>query len=337
MWVVNSKGSELLGLSEADHPGIERDTDGHPTGRIIGADEWLRGRLGSPTAPDLQAVGNLLAGYGVTGVTDLTPSTTLDELHTLARAADTDAFPQRLVATGGPALTGAAFPPGLATGPVKLWLGDHQLPGMADLVDWIEAAHGRGRRIAVHSVSRASLALTLAALDEAGSMAGDRIEHGAVIPTEFLDQMSAHQLTVVTQPNFVAERGDQYLFDVEADDLPHLYRCGSLTAAGVAVAGGTDAPFGDPNPWRAIGAAMDRLTSSGRPLGPTEALEFEAALGLFLGAPTAPGGPPRRVEIGAPADFCLLDGAPGSISVDGDAPAVRLTVIGGRVRDPRGE
>src|SRR5439155_12888916 len=96
------------------------------------------------------------------------------------------------------------------------------------------------------------------ALELAGTAVGDRIEHAGVVPAELVAELARQRLTVVTQPGFVAERGDQYLRDVDADDVAHLYRVRSLLDAGVAVAFGTDAPYGSADPWRVIRAAVDR-------------------------------------------------------------------------------
>jgi predicted amidohydrolase YtcJ len=161
--------------------------------------------------------------------------------------------------------------------------------------------------VAVHCVTRTALVLALAAWEVAGARPGDRVEHGAVVPPELVPDLRRHGLTVVTQPGFVAERGDEYRSEVDAGDLPHLYPCRSLIRAGVAVAGSTDAPYSDPDPWRAIGAAVARRTPSGAVLDAGEAVTPRRALDLFLGRPHAPGGPPRRVVPGAAADLCLLD------------------------------
>ena len=48
-------------------------------------------------------------------------------------------------------------------------------------------------------------------------------------------------------------------------------------------------------------------------------------------APTDPGGAPRRVEVGAPADLCLLDRPLTDVLADPSADHVRATWIGGRV------
>ena len=143
---------------------------------------------------------------------------------------------------------------------------------------------------------------------------------------------SGLKLTVVTQPTFVAERGDDYLADVEPDDRPHLWPCAGLLRAGIAVGGSTDAPFGPADPWQAIAAAVERRTAAGRILGPDERLEARRALDLFLGPAAAPGGPPRRVVPGAPADLCLLAVPLDEALRAPSASLVAATVRAGRLR-----
>jgi predicted amidohydrolase YtcJ len=200
---------------------------------------------------------------------------------------------------------------GLAAGPRKLLLDDATLPPLDDMAATIAGAHAEGEPVAVHCVTRLQLVLTLAALDQAtaGGRApeGDRIEHAAVVPPELRDEMRRLGVTVVTQPNFVAERGDDYLAEVDPDDVDLLYPCATLRAAGIPVAGGTDAPFGGPDPWAAMRAATRRRARrSGRPVAAHERIDARAALGLFLGRPDAPA-VDRRIEPGASADLCLLD------------------------------
>ena len=72
--------------------------------------------------------------------------------------------------------------------------------------------------------------------------------------------------------------------NVEARDLPHLYRVKSWLAAGIATGGGTDAPFGRPDPWRSMRAAVERRTPQGFVLGPDERVFPETALALFQSA-----------------------------------------------------
>lgn len=334
LWILSGTAIDRLGIDDEDRPGLERDDAGRLTGRLYGDDRWLRERLRTVTAdvpPDLASVGRKLASYGVVGATDATPYERLDDLALLAGAAASGALPQRLVVTGGPALSTDDPPSPLVPGPVKLRLADHDLPSLDELAGWVTAAHTAGRPVAVHCVTRAALVLTLAALDDAGSLAGDRIEHGAVVPPELHPQLLRHRLTVVTQPNFVAERGDRYLADVDPDDLAHLYPCRALLDDGIPVAGSTDAPFGHPDPWRAIRAAVERRTATGTPLGTDEAVAPRRALDLFLGAPGDPGRQRRQVVVGAPADLCLLDRSLSDALSEPSADAVAATVVAGRV------
>jgi predicted amidohydrolase YtcJ len=214
-------------------------------------------------------------------------------------------------------------------GPVKVILDDDTLPPLEELAGTVDAAHAEGRAIAMHCVTRAQLVLALVALHDAGAAPGDRLEHAAVVPDELVDQLRA--VTVVTQPGFIAERGDAYLSDVDTDDLPFLYRCRSLLDAGVRVAAGTDAPFGAADPWASIKAAVDRRTSSGSVLGPEERLAPADALKLFLGKAEAPS-VVKRIEPGAPADLCVLHcPLDAALAADPTAEAVRATVIAGDV------
>jgi predicted amidohydrolase YtcJ len=309
-WVLNSAAVDALDLDRGDdplRPGVERDAAGHATGRLHRADAWLRPLVAEDDPPDLAPLGELLARAGVTGVTDTTPYTDPADLAPLSAAVLAGALPQRVVVTGGAELAGADPPEGLEWGPVKLVVDDADYPGLDMLADQVAGAHAHGRSVAVHCVTRTALVLALAAWEVAGARPGDRVEHAAVVPPELVADLRRHRLTVVTQPGFVAERGDEYRSEVDAGDLPHLYPCAGLIAAGVAVAGSTDAPYSDPDPWRAIAAAVARRTPSGAVLGAGEAVTPGRALDLFLGAPHAPGGPPRRVVPGAAADLCLLD------------------------------
>ena len=124
-------------------------------------------------------------------------------------------------------------------------------------------------------------------------------------------------VTVVTQPNFVAERGEQYLIDVPADEHAQLWRVASLVCARIPVAGSTDAPFGALDPWAAMRAAVTRATAAGHVIGPHERVEPRQALQMFLGAGDRPA-VPRRIEPGQPGDLCILSVPPdGGTSLPG--------------------
>ena len=307
LWVLNSAGVERLGLDRGvDAPGVERDADGRASGRLFRLDAWLRERLGPAAAPALGDVGRRLAGFGVTGLTDATPSNAKAELDLLVAAVARGELPQRLVVMGAPELPEADHP-SVERGAVKLLLAEHDLPRFDELEQRIADAHADGRAVAVHCVTRSELVLAVAAFLAAGCREGDRIEHASVAPPDALARLAELPLTVVTQPHFVRERGDAYAVDVAPEDRPWLYRCRGFLEAGVALGAGTDAPFGEPDPWLAMQAAVERRSEGGRVLGPAEALTPERALALFTTPAAAPGGPARRIAVGEPADLCLLD------------------------------
>ncbi len=318
-WVLSSAALAATGLDES------------PGGWIHRRDEHLRTRWADLEGPpDLGPVGTRLAALGVTGVTDATPFTDPAGPSLLAEARRDGRLPQHVAATGGPALAGAPLAPELEQGPVKVVVEDHALPSPDELVAGFVAARRAGRPVAVHCVTRTALVLALVAWTEVGSVPGDRIEHGAVIPVELLESIVALGLTVVTQPAFVHARGDRYLHEVEPDDRPHLYRCGSLLAAGIETAGSTDAPFGPDDPWLAMRTAVERTTERGRPLGAREAVAPQVALERFLAPLAAPGGSPRTVRAGTPADLVLLDRPLDAALSAPSASHVRATWIDGR-------
>jgi predicted amidohydrolase YtcJ len=326
---VQHRSGQLWVLNSAALAAVEVDV---PDGRLYRMDDVLRARVDAPP-PDIVAAAAELARHGITGVTDLTPSTEAADLRLLAHAAIRPGFPLDVVVTGAPSL--ASLDVGLPRGPSKVVLDDARLPPLDDLVAMFRVARSAGRTIAVHAVTRAELVLALAAWDEVGVAPGDRVEHAAVVPVELVGALAERGLTVVTQPSFVAARGDEYLAEVDPDDQPHLWRCGSLLAAGVPVGASSDAPFGDPDPWRAVAAATDRTTPSGRVLGAAERIPALRALDLYLTGPSDPGGAPRRVGVGAPADLCLLASPLAEVLRAPADAVVRATARGGWLIDSR--
>lgn len=324
LWVLNSRAAELVGLDACRLPGVERDGTGRATGRLWRLDSWLAGRTGS-AAPGLAAVSAEAAVRGVTGFTDATPALSDQDITGLAGAVARGEIAQRLHCMAPPGAAGVDAPR-FTLGPVKALLDDATLPGLDELAAGIAAAHGDGRPVAVHCVTRVQFALTLAALDSAGVRAGDRIEHGAVLPAESLAWLRDRRVTVVTQPQFVVERGEQYERDVPEEDRPDLWRLRSLVDAGVRVAAGTDGPFGGADPWRALRAATDRPGW----LPTDETVPAERALTLFLGSATEPA-VPRTVAPGAVADLALLRVPPRDAIAAPDGDLVAATVVDGRV------
>lgn len=305
LWTLNSAGLAAVGLAD------------HPDGRLRSADRSWSDTL-KRRDTSVAALSARLSGYGVTGITDATPDLDVTDMVLLAEVHRRGGLRQHVHHLA----------------PGKRILHDDDLD-LGALTAWIGRRHDEGAPVALHCVTAAQLVVSLAALGDAGVHPGDRIEHAAVVPDDQLEVLAALGVTVVTQPNFVAERGDQYLADVPADEHHQLWRLASLLEAGVPVALSTDMPFGDGDPWAALRAAVHRTTASGAVLGPDERIDARTALRLFLGTATAPTSV-RTVAAGQPADLCVLSAAPEDVLRDLDAKLVAATVIDGEVISPSG-
>jgi predicted amidohydrolase YtcJ len=299
LWILNSAALRLVGMSD------------HPDGRLRSADRWSKALRQRET--DLAELSRRLTAVGVTGVTDATPDLGADDVTTLSAAH----------------LRGEFRPRMCFLSPGKKILHDDRLD-LDALTDWIATVHAAGRPVALHCVTAAQLVVTIAALQASGGHPLDRIEHAAVVPDESLADLAGLGITVVTQPNFVAERGDQYLAEVPTAEHGQLWRVASLLDAKIEVALSTDMPFGQADPWAAMRAAVYRTTPGGAILGAPERISARQALTMFLGRPDRPGRA-RAVEPGQPADLCVLTQPPGEALAELDAGMVAATIIGGEV------
>ncbi|MEH6757416.1 MAG: amidohydrolase family protein [Parasphingorhabdus sp.] len=308
-WLLNSAAIARLG--EQSLPScVERDADGLPTGRIWRGDKWLRERIGG-SPPSLSALGKKLARWGVTGVTDASASNGTVEAKLLAGA-----MPQRLVIMGSEELPAGEF---YSVGPVKLILDENDLPPIDQTVLRIGAVRKLNRNVAAHCATLGELLFYLEALQQSGgARSGDRIEHGSIIPESMIGDIASAGLIVVTQPNFIHDRGDRYRAQIDEFELNDLYRLGSLLRGGVRVLGGSDAPYGDINPWIGLRAALDRRTRNGTVIGAGEAVDRRAALALYQNT---------RLAVGAPADLILYSWPEDTNKLG----AVSLTLIGGNI------
>lgn len=313
LWVLNSVALDALTPAVLADARVERDVTGRPTGRIWRADDLLRLGAAGPL-PDVAAVGAELAAFGVTAITDATATNDARSVAALAR------LPQRVRAMGPLDLEieGAA---GVELGEVKVLLDDDSLPALADTIELVRAAHARSRGVAFHCVTLAQLRFTIEVLRVAG-VAHDRVEHASVAPPDAIADLRALGVVVATQPGFISARGDDYLRDVDARDVPALYPIASLLAAGIPTVGSSDAPYGPANPWTAMRAAVERRAPSGRVVGAMERVAPSSALGLF--------GALEPVRAGRAADLALLD-RPLAAVMRLAAPVVRCTVVAGAV------
>jgi predicted amidohydrolase YtcJ len=299
LWMINSAGLVRIGLAD------------HPDGRLLSADSWSDAlSRGQTNLADLSA---RLSRYGVTGITDATPDLEASDIVRLAEMHRRGELRQHVHCLA----------------PGKRILHDDDLD-FERLAEWIAGRHRGGGPVAIHCVTAAQLLVTIAALRRAGTHPRDRIEHAAVAPADCITDLAELAVTVITQPNFVAERGDQYLDDVPAAEHDQLWRLASLLRADVPVALSTDMPFGQPDPWAAMRAAVHRTTPRGAVLGADERVSAPTALRMFFGYPEQPTRA-RTLQSGEPGDVCVLSVPPKAALAELDAAMVATTIIGGRI------
>jgi predicted amidohydrolase YtcJ len=300
LWTLNSAGLARVGLAD------------HPDGRLHSADRSWSDTL-QRNESGLADVSRMLAAVGVTGVTDATPDLEVGDVVKLMQAHRHGELLQRVHCLA----------------PGKRILHDTELD-LDELTAWIAERHAEEAPVAVHCVTAAQLVVTLSALRAAGVHPQDRIEHAAVVPDDMVSELADLGVTVVTQPNFVAERGDQYLTDVPAEEHHELWRLRSLLQAGVKVALSTDMPFGGGDPWATMRAAVARTTAGGARLGPRECVRADQALTMFCGSADAPADP-RTLAVGEPGDLIVLSAPPAQVLDELDLQTVAATVVAGQV------
>ena len=92
LWVLNSRALSALGPDSP--PGLEQ-VNGQSTGRLYEADQWLRDNV--PLYGGLTPFASRqLASYGITGITDTTPSNGLNEWQLFSEQQRTGALLQRI-------------------------------------------------------------------------------------------------------------------------------------------------------------------------------------------------------------------------------------------------
>ena len=308
LWYLNTLAKRELGLNDLED------------GQLIRNDQHIRDRLSAQAEllEDLREVSSELASYGITHVTDATPSN--DDIT--AELLRSECIKQSVDIMGGEQLS---------QGHYKIILDDFRLPQLDELADRIRAAHQAGRAVAIHCVSRVEIVFALVCLRMVGAIDGDRLEHATELSSDLIDQVLDLGIRVVPNPNFIFERGDDYIRDNEAEVVSNLYPIRSLLSRSAKLAAGCDAPFGSANPWIAIKAATDRKTRNGKKVGRVEAIEPEEALTLFLPENMAYTGDKLNIQSSSRANFCILDRTWGEARDHLDESAVIATIANGEL------
>ncbi|MHC1562307.1 amidohydrolase [Actinomycetospora sp. C-140] len=149
----------------------------------------------------------------------------------------------------------------------------------------VEAVAG-GWTVAAHAIGDRAVDAALDAFEDAAARPWPgvrpprhRLEHAGVVGDAALARLAALGVTPIPQARFLYEIGDSMAAAVGDERADLLYRHASFLRAGLRVPASSDRPcVGDGHPLRGIRSMVQRRTSSGRTLGPDEAVDAETAL-----------------------------------------------------------
>jgi predicted amidohydrolase YtcJ len=345
-------GLEAEGFRPPDGAALIRDATGRLTGLVVGMERWLTHHLPIVTKAEVEArartMSRELSAAGVTAFTDATVRNGFDEVELFARLKASNAICQRVaMMIGAPHLEAAARCAEVARAAGIRIAGLKFMPGASydgsTAARRVRIALSSGLDCAFHATEIEEIEEALEAIELAQRQIGAvepravcRIEHGGVIAPEHIDRIVAARAWVVTNPAFIYFRGPKYA--CEPGLAPYLYRAASLRAAGIELAGASDAPVTPARPLAGVAAAISRATLDGDVLGAEERMPPDEALRLF----TRDAARLQRLEAGEIAtgmlaDLVVLPHDPSPMdAADLLALNVDLTLIAGRVVYERG-
>jgi predicted amidohydrolase YtcJ len=189
----------------------------------------------------------------------------------------------------------------------------------------------RALPLALHAIGDRALALGIRILTERGGRLRDRIEHASLVPPRLLGRLAATGARVVVQPRFLSS--DVWIQErLGARRARWAYPFRSLRAAGIVLAGSSDAPVESLDPWAAMRVAVERAPRSafGRSTA-SEALTAEQALWMYTRGGAEACGEDRlgRLAPGGVADFVVMDAPDLPVALTAGASSVLATWKGG--------
>lgn len=210
----------------------------------------------------------------------------------------------------------------------------------ADLERRIAALDAAGWQVAVHGNGDAAIEAIVNAYSRLGAPTGTgrrhRIEHCQTVREDQLDRMAAHDVLASFFIKHVYYWGDRhrdvFLGSQRARRISPL---ASARSRGVRFGLHSDTPITPVPPLEGIWCAVTRTTSSGRILGPEQAVDVETALrGYTLDAAYLAGEEASKgsLELGKFADIAVLSADPTTVDPDHiRSITVDATLIGGTV------
>ncbi|MDP4095544.1 amidohydrolase [Paenibacillus sp. P96] len=209
------------------------------------------------------------------------------------------------------------------------------------LNDITQGARRAGFPIAVHSIGDGAADMVLTSMEtnrlDSHARLPDRFIHAQVLDEELVARMSRLRVAADIQPRFVASDFPWVLERLGPDRTDYLYAWRKLLDAGIACAGGSDAPIEPLDPFLGIHAAVTRrkLEETHDGYLPEEKLDIREALRLFTsGSAAAAGETDQRglISEGYAADFTVVEQNIFEVAPDSlPKQKVLMTVVNGRV------
>lgn len=175
----------------------------------------------------------------------------------------------------------------------------------------------RGWQVAIHAIGDAGARDVLdayAAIDPADRRATrPRIEHCQMLTDEDVQRFAELGITASIQAIHMYSDAAWATEELTEQQLDRLFRWAELHAAAPCIAGGSDYPIEDPNPWHGISTAVSRRDRLGRTFRGEQRLALHTALASYTeGAAWSSFREDRcgRLEPGYVADFIVLEASP---------------------------
>ena len=184
-----------------------------------------------------------------------------------------------------------------------------------ELIRWV---HDQGWSIDAHTCGDAAQELAVRGFVAAQTASPNpalhhRVHHAYVPTPETIDLMGRHQIPALVSNPFLVHLGDSFVESLGADRAKRALPMASYLRARVPLAGSSDSPIADFNPWVGMYAAIARRSINGWQFDPSEAISITEALRSYtITGASVLGLADKRgsIEPGKVADLIHLDRNP---------------------------
>ncbi|MEC9398478.1 MAG: amidohydrolase [Myxococcota bacterium] len=180
----------------------------------------------------------------------------------------------------------------------------------------------RGWQVAAHAIGDLGGKNVLDAYELAGEVARrdtrPRLEHAQIVRAADFERYEELGVIASMQPIHFYSDGSWASRVIDDDQLSRLY-CWRTLDERTVLAGGSDFPIDDPNPWHGIATFLTRTHAGDKQFHPEQAISLEAALAAYTtGAAFAAHWEDRlgKLEVGFQADVIALDRDPFTASAE---------------------